>query len=308
MCYKRHGAGSSSSSFRASSSSVRHSELRPREELADTQIKADAHANNNIINVNPDVPTVEVRLEDRNVPQGHAGLHDALYGDGESHGAQTGDDNNNTDGDKATPTLADPVFLDDGRLMPARAMARGLEGTKVAATYAVFNGNNSGNDSKSHWTQCEFIGLTRNLGKSLNSHLEAYPESGGRVDKIMAVSFLYPSKKSMQTIVDRWETECKAVGGGVLFSPLVGSGFASSIGATTSESSDEEYASRKNKMRRAMADTTLLDEEELVDPGGDERKRLRRAVEIARGSLFDLDDEVSMTTSHFSLPSFIIIF
>ena len=224
-----------------------------------------------------------VRIEDRDVPEGHKGLHDDLYGDGESHEVESP-----SVLDKAPQSAPpDPVFADDGSLFPAVPMGMGLKDTRVAAAYAVFNGKV---DRTNPWKQCEFIGMTRNLDKSLSSHLEEYPEKNGRVSYVMAVSFLFPRRNSMQAIIDRWTDTLKQEGGGVFMSEDKGEKFKETIGSTSSAQKDESYSEKKRKMRKAIADATLVDELEEQDREMSEKK-MRRAVEMAQGNLYDLDDD-----------------
>ncbi|CAN0168489.1 unnamed protein product, partial [Ectocarpus sp. 12 AP-2014] len=95
----------------------------------------------------------EVRLEDRDVPQAHRGLHDFLYSNEEDHGATASDGS---------------VELFDGtQLYEVSTWLKDNAESKHAAVYAVVGKDETVN----------FVGVGRNVALSLAAHLAAEGES-----------------------------------------------------------------------------------------------------------------------------------
>jgi len=175
--------------------------------------------------------TDEIRLEDRNVPEGHKGLHDDLYGDGESH---------------TTPDLIQPPapVLSETQLLPYQLCLASLEAssdTKVAAVYAVYSSKPS---SLSDFASCVQVSLTRNLAVSLRTHL-ASPTVTQSCKFVRAVSFKYPQRAAMEEVMGRWSAQCENLADWVTDLPAA---------------DRAEHYAKKTKMRRAMADMTLYDD------------------------------------------------
>lgn len=211
----------------------------------------------------------EVRLEDRDVPAAHAGLHNDLYGDGEVHGAES---------DLPPPP---PPTLTEGRVWDYSMLLKGLEGSggKVAAVYAISETKEEG------WGNVGHVGITRNLAVSLRAHLNN-DKTNPSSKFVRAVSFTYPQRTAMEELAGKWESNAS------LGPPSTRPDWATTVkdaaesGMTEGERKDFEQ--KKKKMRQAMADTTLIDEREKEETDPDvERIRMMRAS----GYLLPEDDD-----------------
>ncbi|GMH82822.1 hypothetical protein TL16_g09392 [Triparma laevis f. inornata] len=225
-------------------------------------------------------------------------MHDALYGDGEAHGSDP------THGAGLTPTEVDAAFeeqtkmpppppptLTEDRTLPVQILLRGLEASeaKVAAVYAVYSGSDR--------STCEFVGLTRHLAVSLRAHV-SNSEISKSCKMVRAVSFKYPQRSAMEEVKARWEGEAKDANAPSVNADTnlwaTSQAAAASVGMTEEEK--VEFENKKAKMRRAMADSSLVDEAEQADReagGVGNEAEMRRRVELMRASgyLVSEDDD-----------------
>ncbi|GMI27909.1 hypothetical protein TeGR_g2765 [Tetraparma gracilis] len=205
---------------------------------------------------------LDLALEHRDVPTAHKGLHEGLYGDGDDHGA--------TQEEVPLPKLAEETAL------PYKLALGGLPpsppGSALAAVYAVFPSKPPPLASPDPFAGCSYVGLTRNLHASLASHLSspAAPSCGF----VRARSFPFPNRKAMSELQERWQAYPHEP------DPAFGR-----AGAPLTEEGRRAYEATKEKLRRAMADGTLVDEAEEKDRA----KTRRRDMRIAAGG--DLDDD-----------------
>eukprot|EP00903_Cladosiphon_okamuranus_P019159 g17622.t1 len=197
--------------------------------------------------------TEEVRLEDRDVPQAHRGLHDFLYGDEEDHGASASDGS---------------VELFDGtKLYEVSKWLEDNAESKHAAVYAVVGKDETVN----------FVGVGRNVALSVASHLAN--EGGDMVHFLKLRSFKFPKREEMDALKEKWIEEC----GYTPVGNVKGSKWASGskhAKSAMSAAQKEAYEENKLKMRKAIADPALVDEtEQMSSEDIERRKRLESAVE-----------------------------
>mmetsp|Transcript_1726 Transcript_1726/g.3189 ORF Transcript_1726/g.3189 Transcript_1726/m.3189 type:complete len:472 (-) Transcript_1726:30-1445(-) len=218
-------------------------------------------------------------LEDRNVPTEHKGLPDAL-GDGKAHGAAGAmSPTEVTDAFKAQSALPPPPppTLTEDRVLPYQVLLRGLEGgaSKVAAVYAVYS-SPSGSAST-----CCHVGVTRNLAVTLRSHVNS--DKAPKCKSVRAASFTYPQRTAMEEMKAKWIKDFEWDGASLEDGWVETPAAAAEAGMTEEERN--EFESKKNKTRRAMADSTLVDEAEEMDEA-------KRRLEMMKASGFlDSDDD-----------------
>ncbi|CAM9833168.1 unnamed protein product, partial [Phaeothamnion confervicola] len=181
-----------------------------------------------------------VRLEDRGVPMAHRGLHDFLYSADEDHGA-------------STQGAARTVEVFDGtQLYKVEQWVKDHGESRHAAVYAVIGADD----------EVKFVGLSRNVALSLGAHLKN--EGPQSVDRIRVHSYRFPRREEMERLRDEWIAACPQAPRG----NAAGTEWMASIReAGTAAMTDEQrraYEENKLKMRRAMADTTLIDELEQM--------------------------------------------
>ncbi len=172
-------------------------------------------------------------IEHQNVPQEHRGLHDFLYSSSDEHGAEVAPE-------VATIAANAHTAIEDW----CNANA------KVAGVYAVLNSSQ----------QTQYVGYSRNVSLSLRSHLTAH---GAEVCAFVRVQpFKFPKREEMEQLRDVWITE--------LPSPPPGNIDGSADWASTVKDAAVQvmsaaeraiYAEKKLKLRKAMADGSLHQEE-----------------------------------------------
>jgi len=200
-----------------------------------------------------------VRLEDRGVPEAHQGLHDALYGDNEDHGASK------------QGTTAQDLPKYDEEIMPVAQVIEQCSGKSVAALYGVLDIAG----------QVKYVGITRNLAVSLNSHLS---NLGQRiVHSVCVTTFKYPKKEEMLEMRTSWLKELgyTPVGNTKIGRAQWAETVAEASKAGMSENEIAAYEANKTKMRKAMADTTLIDEMDQL--GEDEKLRRQNIINAVEG-------------------------
>lgn len=113
-----------------------------------------------------------------------------------------------TSSETDAPKVPAPTF--DGKLIfPMRALTIGLKDHTVAAVYAIMNkGYKRGQDS---WTNCEFIGVTRDLDSTLKALVEEHGSE--KVAHGRVISYPYPQKVAMEELANKWVAMSKEAGG-----------------------------------------------------------------------------------------------
>jgi len=174
-------------------------------------------------------------IEHQNVPEAHRGLHDFLYHSDDEHAAN---------GVATTPADVTSISVEALPLETWRSRVNG----KVAGVYAVL-------DTAGH---TQYVGYSRNILLALNAHLALQgPETCAYV-RVQA--FKYPQRDAMEALRDAWLAKLDSVPPG---NGEASEQWASTLGEAGAAMSIEErhaYEEKKLKLRKAMADTTLLSE------------------------------------------------
>jgi len=113
----------------------------------------------------------------------------------------------------ATTADAEPAPQFNGKtILPMRVLSAGLRGHKVAAVYAVLNSSykkkKAGGDG---WEHCEHVGITRDLGDALATHLAAHGKKD--VAHVRAWSFAFPQRAVMEDMASQWRAKAADAGG-----------------------------------------------------------------------------------------------
>eukprot|EP00611_Tribonema_gayanum_P017870 TRINITY_DN3079_c0_g1_i1.p1 TRINITY_DN3079_c0_g1~~TRINITY_DN3079_c0_g1_i1.p1 ORF type:complete len:484 (+),score=151.68 TRINITY_DN3079_c0_g1_i1:83-1453(+) len=197
----------------------------------------------------------DVRLEDRNVPVAHAGLHDFLYGDQEDHGATS-----------KGAAAAGEEFIGN-RSYSVTEWLKQYGSSKIAAVYSVIGANG----------KLAFVGMSRNVAISLQCHLQN--EGPNKVALARIQSFRYPKRSEMEALREQWLASAEDVPEG----NTPGNEWAQTIKDAASAMAAEQrgsYEEMKLKMRKAIADTSLVDELEAQDLDSETRRaNLQASVE-----------------------------
>jgi hypothetical protein len=190
-------------------------------------------------------------IEHQNVPQAHRGLHDFLYSSVDEHSAEA----------IATSTLEQtidtPVALE--------AWCDQVQNAKVAGVYAVLDGDR----------QTQYIGYSRNVALSLRSHLT---QMGAEVCAWATVqAFKFPKRDEMEKLRDEWIEALPSPPPGNLDGTWAGT-VKDAATQVMSAAEREAYEAKKLKLRRAMADGSLHQEEVKAQSEGEQRQDLAAAM------------------------------
>jgi len=188
-------------------------------------------------------------LEHRGVPEEHKGLHDSLYGDGEGH-----TDNSKTAKLDGKSDWLVETFLDK------------FEGYKMTGVFEI----------KDSTDKVQYVGYSRNIHVVVKSLLAE--KGADSVKGVRAETFTFASREIMEQRVQDW---IESLG----YTPAgnqEGSSWDRSIGDAAKVGMNEEekkkYESNKLKMRKAMADSKLIDDMPQLTV---EEKLSRRNLELA---------------------------
>ncbi|KAJ8904154.1 hypothetical protein NDN08_000681 [Rhodosorus marinus] len=188
-------------------------------------------------------------LDDGSVPEGHRGLHDALYSGGAEAEHGSGSD-----------VRQQAISFEQEEVYEYEEAVQMMAGAKVAGVYAVQDTD----------YEVMFVGITRDVKASLRAHRTALGEDKTRYVQIESVGF--PSRDEMESIRNEWIEDLGEVppGNGTDNALWISSlKQASKTGMTSDE--QKEYATKKSKLQKAMA---VIEEDEPLNSDS-----MRRAVE-----------------------------
>ncbi|MEO0928773.1 MAG: GIY-YIG nuclease family protein [Cyanobacteria bacterium J06643_13] len=173
-------------------------------------------------------------LEHQNVPQAHQGLHSFLYSSDSEHSAES---------------QAAAIDADGTEIIPLADWGKQIENAKIAGVYAVLDCDRL----------YQYIGYSRDVWRSLKGHLA---QNGDRVCSYIRVqTFKFPKRQAMEALKDEWLSELNYTPAG---NSEGGNTWARTIGeaakATMTAAEKNAYEEKKLKLRKAMADATLVDE------------------------------------------------
>jgi hypothetical protein len=191
-----------------------------------------------------------VPIEHQNVPADHQGLHSFLYGSDDEH--------------CSIPSPTAPVN-DESEVVPVETWRSLINRIKVAGVYAVLDADR----------QPQYIGYSQDVQQSLEGHIA---QNGVEACAFIRVqTFKVPKRQAMEALQNEWIAALEQIPPG----NREGQGtWARTIGeaarATQSASERNAYEDKKLKLRKAMADTTLvheLEQSETLDDAEAERRR-----------------------------------
>ncbi len=172
-------------------------------------------------------------IEHQNVPVGHQGLHSFLYSSDDEH--------------RAEDVSVTHVLVNNGvEIMPLATWIAAVENLKVAGVYAVLNAERL----------TQYIGYSRNVKISLNDHVAQNGEQNCAYVRVQ--TFKFPKRQEMEDLRDAWLAELDSIPSG----NAVGASWATTTGeaalSSMSPAERQAYEEKKMKLRKAMADTTLM--------------------------------------------------
>lgn len=187
-------------------------------------------------------------IEHQNVPTGHRGLHDFLYSSDDEHAVEV--------------SVTSELLNNGVEIMPLAAWLGVASNTKIAGVYAVLNAKR----------ETQYIGYSRNVLLSVNGHVAQNGEQNCAYVRVQ--TFKFPKRQEMSDLRDAWIAQLDTIppGNGTEYQ-----NWASTLGeiANSAMSSEERqaYEDKKLKLRKAMADTTLIQEVESLDVSEVERRQ-----------------------------------
>ena len=206
-----------------------------------------------------------IPLEHQNVPVAHQGLHSFLYSSDDEHNLDTSDEHN-------LDTSAVAVDCDGTNVIEITEWSRQSSNSKVAGVYAVLDRDRI----------YQYVGYSRDVLRSVRGHIA---QNGAETCAYIRVkTYKFPKRNSMEALKNEWIAELDYMPSGNLER---GNTWASTIGETAkanmTEAERNAYEEKKLKLRKAMADPTLIDELTAPNPQSateiERRQKLEAAVE-----------------------------
>ncbi|MCC0179752.1 GIY-YIG nuclease family protein [Waterburya agarophytonicola K14] len=173
-------------------------------------------------------------LEHQNVPVAHQGLHSFLY---------SSDDEHNVDNSPIA------IAFDGTTIAKISEWSQQTSNTKVAGVYAVLDSGRT----------YQYIGYSRDVLRSVEGHI--MQNGTDTCTYIRVKTFKFPKRQAMEAMKKEWMAELDYTPAG---NSEGGNTWARTIGETAKASMTQEereaYEEKKLKLRKAMADPTLVDE------------------------------------------------
>ena len=195
-----------------------------------------------------------VPIEHQNVPAAHQGLHSSLYSSDDEHRS----------------TASSIALVNDGaEVVPAENWRSLTNRVKVAGVYAVLNSE----------SQTQYIGYSRDVQQSLEGHMA---QNGIEACAFVRVqTFKFPTRQAMEALRDEWIAALDQVPPGNQAGGTWAKTIAEAARVTMSAAERNAYEDKKLKLRKAMADTTLINELEQHEKQHDTEVERRRKLESA---------------------------
>ncbi|KAH7437983.1 hypothetical protein KP509_05G099600 [Ceratopteris richardii] len=191
-------------------------------------------------------------VSDKNVPEGHKGLHGFLYGDGDADVHSTGTVSVSDDG-TSMETVDDYLIARDG--------------IKFAGVFSVYDSANT----------LQYIGFSRNVVVSLRSCLHKVGKQ--KCASVRVKAFSDPSmitRNRLEEERQKWLSLCATVPPGNSVEKDLWEGVPGK--AMMSETERNEYEEKKLKMRKAMGENLHDEVEGEEDDARTRRLKLLQAV------------------------------
>ena len=205
--------------------------------------------------------TENTPLEHQNVPVAHQGLHTFLYGSDNEHSAER----------------SAQIVADGTNIIEVSQWERHTGNNKVAGVYAVLDSDRI----------YQYVGYSRDVLRSVRGHIaqngdrEADAERHRACTYIRVQTFKFPKRQAMEATKDEWIAELD-------YTPAGNAGegtWAGTIGeaakATMTAEERNAYEEKKLKLRKAMADASLIDELTAQDNLNDAEVKRRQQLEAA---------------------------
>ena len=194
-------------------------------------------------------------LEHQNVPVAHQGLHSFLYSSDDEHSAD------------ATPGAIDS---DGTNVTSISEWSQQNSNVKVAGVYAVIDGDRI----------YQYVGYSRDVLRSVQGHIA---QNGADVCSYIRVkTFGFPKRQEMEALKNEWIAELGYTPAG---NSEGGNTWARTIGEATKASMTEAeknaYEEKKLKLRKAMADPSLVDELTPTNAQSEAEVQRREKLEAA---------------------------
>lgn len=193
-------------------------------------------------------------LEHQNVPIAHQGLHSFLY---------------SSEGEHSAKDASGVINFDGTEIVEISVWEQQTKNSKVAGVYAVLDSDRI----------YQYIGYSRDVQRSLKGHIT---QNGTQVCSYIRVkTFKFPKRQEMEALRDEWLAELNYLPAGNTGDNTWASTIGEAAKATMSESERNAYEEKKLKLRKAMADATLIDELETQTSQSETELQRRQKLEAA---------------------------
>mmetsp|Transcript_10479 Transcript_10479/g.32020 ORF Transcript_10479/g.32020 Transcript_10479/m.32020 type:complete len:425 (+) Transcript_10479:59-1333(+) len=176
--------------------------------------------------------SIRAPVDDENVPEGHRGLHNELYGDGaeKEHGSGS------------QPREAQ-LELDGEEIFDVEVALKVLGKRKVAGVYAVLD----------EGREVVYVGISRNVAVHLAAHRSRLSASDVRYAQVKTVAF--PSREDMEAVRNEWIESLEYVpsGNGEEYKKWTSS-IAEASEVAMNDEAKREFESKKSKLKKAMGE------------------------------------------------------
>ena len=194
-------------------------------------------------------------LEHQNVPVAHQGLHSFLYSSDDEHNVDNASVEVNSDG-----TTIDKIS----------EWEQQASNSKVSGVYAVLDCDRN----------YQYIGYSRDVLRSVKGHITQ--NGSATCTYIRVQTFKFPKRQAMEALKNEWIGQLNYTPAG---NAEGGNTWAATIGetakATMSEAEKNAYEEKKLKLRKAMADPSLVDELATANVQSETELQRRQKLEAA---------------------------
>ena len=198
-------------------------------------------------------------ISDDTVPEGHASLHNELYGgEGETHASEE---------ESQTSILKGEV--EGTEVFEISEWLEKREGTKLCGLYAIYR-----EDKK-----LQFVGYSRNIVVAIRGYLEAFDSESCASCRVKLVSSnKLKSRSYLQSQRDKWLGELAAKDDGISSESELFDKLASKAVART-KAEEAAHEQQKLKMKKAMGDSLLEGGKKESESQRERRLNTIKAVE-----------------------------
>ena len=197
--------------------------------------------------------TENTPLEHQNVPVAHQGLHNFLYGSDDEHSTEAGAE----------------IVSDGTKLLEMSHWEQQTGDNKVAGVYAVLDSDRI----------YQYVGYSRDVLRSVKGHIA---QNGDRACTYIRVqTFKFPKRQAMEALKDEWIADLNYTPAGNTGEGNWAGTIREAANATMTAEEKNAYEEKKLKLRKAMADATLIDELTAQDSLGDAEIKRRQQLEAA---------------------------